>query len=73
VSVLELARMVGDVAGRPADPQFAPVRQGELQRSALAVDRARRDLGWSAGTPLADGIRALYRWIERGAPVRAAC
>jgi UDP-glucose 4-epimerase len=73
VSVLELASMVGDVAGRPADPQFAPVRQGELQRSALAVDRARRDLGWSAGTSLADGIRALYHWIERGAPVRAAC
>jgi len=73
VSVLELASMVGDVAGRPADPEFLPVRPGELQRSALAADRARRDLGWSAGTSLADGIRALYQWIESGAAVRAAC
>jgi len=73
VSVLELARMVGDVAGRPADPEFFPFRPGELQRSALAADRARRDLGWSAGTSLADGIRALYQWIESGAAVRAAC
>jgi UDP-glucose 4-epimerase len=65
--------MVGAVAGRPADPEFLPVRPGELRRSALAADRARRDLGWTAGTSLADGIRALYQWIESGAPARAAC
>jgi UDP-glucose 4-epimerase len=73
VSVLELAAMLGDVAGHPADPQLAPARPGELQRSALAADLARRDLGWTAVTPLADGVRAVYQWIEAGAPVRAAC
>ena len=68
VSVLELARMIGAVAGRPADPQFAPMRPGELQRSAIAVERAERDLGWSAGpSPLADGDRgrAAYRADSR--------
>ena len=73
VSVLDLARMVGDVSGRKASPQLAPARAGELRRSALAADLARRDLGWRPVTPLADGVCAVYRWIESGAPVRAAC
>jgi UDP-glucose 4-epimerase len=71
-SVLDLARLIGDAAGRPVDPHFAPARPGELQRSALAADRAERDLGWKAAVTLADGARRVYRWIERGAPVRAA-
>ena len=71
VSVLELASMIGDVACRPADPKFAPMRPGELQRSAIAIERAERDLGWRAVTSLADGVRAAYRWIEEGAPDRA--
>ena len=72
VSVLDLASMIGDVAGRPADPEFAPFRPGELQRSAIAVERAKRDIGWNPATSLADGIRATYQWIEAGAPDRAA-
>ena len=70
VSVLDLARMIGAVAGRPADPQFAHApRRASAQRHRDGA--ARRDLGWSAAMPLADGIRAAYRWIESGAPDRA--
>jgi nucleoside-diphosphate-sugar epimerase len=47
------------------------MRPGELQRSALAVERAQVDLGWHAKTGLADGIRAVYQWIEAGTPDRA--
>jgi UDP-glucose 4-epimerase len=72
VSVLELAAIIGEVAGRTVEPTFAPARPGELQRSALAIDRAWRDLGWSAKTALADGVRAVYRWIESGTADRAA-
>ena len=71
VSVLELARIIGEAAGRPAEPAFAPSRPGELQRSALAVERAKVDLGWQARTGLADGVRAVYEWIGTGAPDRA--
>ena len=71
VSVLDLAMIIGEIAGRPVEPVFAPMRPGELQRSALAVERARKDLGWQAETGLADGIRAVYQWIEAGTPDRA--
>ena len=47
VSVLELARVIGQVAGHELDPVFAPARPGELLRGALAAERARRDLGWA--------------------------
>lgn len=72
VSVLELAQVIGEVAGRTVEPVFAAARPGELLRSALAVERAWRDLGWGAKTPLADGVRAVYRWIESGTAERAA-
>ena len=70
-TVLGLAASIGEAAGRALEPEFASVRPGELPRSALAVDLARRDLGWSAATSLADGVRAVYRWIESGAHDRA--
>ncbi len=69
-SVLDLAAIIGAAAGRPVEPAFAPQRPGELQRSALAVERARRDLGWRSVMSLAGGVRSVYRWIEAGAPER---
>jgi UDP-glucose 4-epimerase len=71
VSVLDLAAIISQAAGRAVEPAFAPPRPGELQRSALATERAKRELGWSPATPLADGVRAVYQWIEGGAPDRA--
>jgi UDP-glucose 4-epimerase len=71
VSVLQLIDIVSGVAGHPVQPVFAPSRPGELLRGALAVDRAWRDLGWIATTPLADGVASAFRWIEAGVPERA--
>jgi len=72
VSVLGLARVIGEVTGRPVEPVLAAARPGELQRSALAVERARADLGWRATTALADGVRSVCEWIEAGTQDRAA-
>jgi UDP-glucose 4-epimerase len=72
VTVLDLARLIGEAAGRDLDPDFASPRPGELQRSALAAERARRDLGWRPAVSLADGVRTVYGWISSGAPDRAA-
>jgi UDP-glucose 4-epimerase len=69
-SVLGLIDLIGQAAGRPQDPEFAPARAGEVQRSVLAVDLARADLGWTARTDLADGVAEVYRWIEAGSPER---
>src|SRR5499427_3957005 len=73
VSVLDLIAIIGKVAGRDVRPGFAGPRPGELQRSAVATERAASELGWRAGMPLAEGVRRVYQWIESGAPDRAAC
>lgn len=73
VSVLDLVKIISDAAGASVSPRFGPPRAGELLRSAVAVSRAERDLGWTARTGLADGIGRVYRWIEAGAHDRAGC
>jgi len=73
VSVLDLVAIIGAVAGQGIRPAFAAPRPGELQRSAVAADRAASELGWRAGTPLPEGVRRVYRWIESGAPDRVPC
>jgi UDP-glucose 4-epimerase len=73
VSVLDLVRIIGDVAGHELSPSLAPARPGELARSAVAVGRAASELGWQAAVPLAEGISRVYGWISAGAPERAGC
>ncbi|GAA4201293.1 GDP-mannose 4,6-dehydratase [Streptosporangium oxazolinicum] len=67
-SVLELIQHVGQAAGRAVDPVFAAARPGELQRSALDAGAARRDLGWTAATPIEEGIARVYTWVRDGQP-----
>ncbi len=60
-SVLDVVRALSDAAGSAAngfEPEFAPARIGELDRSSLDVSRARDELGYSATTTLVDGMRA---------------
>ena len=73
ISVLDLVDIIAAVAGRDMHPGFVAARAGELQRSAVAADRAASELGWRPATPLAEGVRRVYRWIEAGAADRAAC
>jgi UDP-glucose 4-epimerase len=40
------------------DPEFAPARLGEVERSCLDVSRAREELGFEAQMSLVDGLRA---------------
>jgi UDP-glucose 4-epimerase len=58
--VLELVaalREAGRVDADAFQPEFAPARTGELQRSALDVSRARAELGFTAQTGLVEGLR----------------
>jgi UDP-glucose 4-epimerase len=65
-SVLELYQAVGRATGIERDPQLAPARHGELQRSVLDVSRAGSELGWRPEHSLDDGLTATWRWFEGG-------
>ena len=64
VSVLDLARILG-----APDPEFAPARTGELQRSCLDAARAAEVLGWSASVAVEEGLPRTLEAIRdaRGA------
>jgi hypothetical protein len=66
VSVLDLVVIIGVVAGRGVRPSFAGPRPGELQRSAVATERAASELGWVCS--FAGVSRAGGRWAGSYGP-----
>lgn len=63
-TVRELHRACADVAGAPDDPQSAPARLGDVQRSVLDVRLAERELGWRPQVSLAAGLRETFAWMQ---------
>jgi UDP-glucose 4-epimerase len=63
-SVNELLKLCARVAGVEVDPEFAPPRPGELQRSVLDPSRAVDELGWRAERSLEEGLRETWEWIS---------
>ena len=66
-SVLEVVaalREAGGIGEGEFEPEFAPARSGELQRSSLDVTRARAELGFSAETDLVSGLRSTLEWAR---------
>jgi UDP-glucose 4-epimerase len=69
-SVLEVLAALRRAAGLGEDemqPEFAPPRLGELERSALDVSRARAELGFTAQADLDDGMRRTLEWARAAA------
>ena len=57
-SVNELVRLLGELGEvERFEPEFAPARTGEVQRIAISPARAARQLDWSAGVGLREGLR----------------
>ena len=60
-SVLDIMRTLAQINGPGTpEPEFAPARLGELDRSCLATTRARELLNWRASTPIAQGLRLTW-------------
>ncbi|MGJ4996958.1 GDP-L-fucose synthase [Bradyrhizobium sp. HKCCYLS3077] len=60
ISIADFARVVADVVGYEGRISFDPSRPDGTPRKLLDVTRL-AGLGWSATTPLQDGVRRAYR------------
>jgi UDP-glucose 4-epimerase len=67
IEVLSALRKAAGLGEGELEPEFAPARQGELQRSSLDVTRARAELGFTADTDLVSGMGPTLEWA-RAAP-----
>ncbi|HCU48143.1 TPA: UDP-glucose 4-epimerase [Patescibacteria group bacterium] len=66
ISVKELAKVMGQIVGRPPRVAYAPPRsQVELGRSALKCDQARKDLNWRPQTKLEQGLHLTLDWFKK--------
>ncbi len=63
-TALELFDLCRRVAGVDVEPEPAPPRPGELQRSVLDPALAERELGWRPERELEDGLRETWAWIS---------
>ena len=61
-SVLELYEAIQRVSGISREPELAPARLGELQRSVLDPSLAERELGRRPEVDLLGGLAATWRW-----------
>jgi UDP-glucose 4-epimerase len=59
--VSEIFEQLQAAAGTSLEPQLAPLRAGELNRSCMDPSRAMRQLGWTPAVELHDGLRRAYR------------
>ena len=60
-------RILGGDAGGPRQPDYAPVRAGEVSRSALDNRRAGEVLGWTPQTSFEEGVAHTVDWLHRHA------
>ncbi len=66
-SVTGLAHALLDAAGRSVAIEHAAARAGELQRSAVAIEKAQREWGWRPQVSLAEGLKRTYEWLAEEA------
>ena len=60
-SVLDLLAVLAPLAPSPLEPEFKPLRPGELTHSALDSTRLRSELGWEPQVKLEEGLASTYR------------
>jgi UDP-glucose 4-epimerase len=57
LDIVDVMKELEPEAAAAFEPEFAPPRLGEIERSGLDVSRARDELGFTAQTSLRDGMR----------------
>ena len=63
-SVRFLAEELSRIYGSGLKPRFAPLREGELERSFLDCRKAKRIFGWEPKVSLTEGLTRTVRWVD---------
>jgi UDP-glucose 4-epimerase len=66
VEVMEIFHLLSKEAGATVEPELAPLREGELERSCMDPTHIERRLGWRASISLEEGVPATYRELVAG-------
>lgn len=61
VPVRGIFDLIREAAGSDSEPELAPLREGELERSRMDPAKAAKELGWKAEIPIDRGVPETYR------------
>jgi len=64
VSLAQLVARIAAVVGREPDVRYEPARPVDVPAIVLDCTRARELLGWSAATPLDEGLARTWAWVR---------
>lgn len=65
-TVLQLAKILCDIAGKPKHPiEFRPARSGEVVRNFASTGKAKQHLGFAPRMALRDGLTITWEWFNR--------
>ena len=65
-TVLRLAELLRDIAGKPNHPiDFRPARQGEVTRNFASCTKAQEAMGFEPKWRLEDGLAATWEWFQQ--------
>ena len=65
VTVNELARRIGELLGKEANPQYLPARVGDVKHSLAVISKARRLLNYADTVDFDAGLRRTVEWFLR--------
>ncbi len=60
ISLNQLLRTIGEIAGAPLDPEYLPARAGDVRDSLAAIDAARELIGYEPKVKVGEGLRRTY-------------
>lgn len=63
-SVNELHKVIAAQVGRDVEIVHAPKRSGDVRTCVFAIEKAKRELGWSPETSLTDGIKKTVDYFR---------
>mgnify|MGYP001462205268 FL=1 len=72
ISDLEVFETVQDVIGSSIEPNYAPVRPGEVEHIALDASKAERDMGWKWKMDLVDGVAEAVKYYREASERKPA-
>ncbi|MGH2857413.1 MAG: NAD-dependent epimerase/dehydratase family protein [Solirubrobacteraceae bacterium] len=61
VTIKRIAELVQEIVGN-TEIVYTPARPGDLGTKIVSGERARDELGWTAATPFAEGVRSYIEW-----------
>lgn len=64
ISLNELVNVFSSIIGLKIVPQYGPAREGDIIRSSLSNEKAKKNLLWKPEVSLEEGLRRTYEYFQ---------